>query len=136
MPKTKKRLDRSFLPKRSKLHYICGMYMTHFLFISGGEILLILFVVVMVFGADKIPEIAKGLGKGMRQLKDATDDIKREIQKSADKQGIDTSFISDIKKDVDEVKNNITSGLGSDLKDGVDQVKKGIDDVTGTIKRS
>ena len=98
--------------------------------------MLILFVVVMVFGADKIPEIARGLGKGMRQLRDATDDIKREIQKSADKQGIDTTFISDIKKDMDEVKNNITSGLGSDLKDGVDQVKKGIDDVTGTIKRS
>ena len=98
--------------------------------------MLILFVVVMVFGADKIPEIARGLGKGMRQLRDATDDIKREIQKSADKQGIDNTFISDIKKDMDEVKNNITSGLGSDLKDGVDQVKKGIDDVTGTIKRS
>ncbi|MCL4168235.1 UNVERIFIED_CONTAM: hypothetical protein GTU68_029519, partial [Idotea baltica] len=38
----------------------------------------------MVFGADKIPEIAKGLGKGMRSLKDATNDIKQEITKSAD----------------------------------------------------
>ncbi len=44
-----------------------------------------MFIVVMVFGADKIPGIAKGLGKGMRQLKDATEDIKQEIQKSADK---------------------------------------------------
>lgn len=87
------------------------------LFISGGEIVFILFIVVMVFGADKLPGIAKGLGKGMRQLKDATDDIKREIQKSADKQGIDTDFTKDIKKELNEVKKNV-------------------EDVTGTIRRS
>ena len=73
----------------------------HFLFISGAEIFFILFIVVMVFGADKIPGIAKGLGKGMRQLKDATDDIKREIQKSAD---VDTDFTKDIRKELNEVK--------------------------------
>ncbi|NQZ44024.1 MAG: twin-arginine translocase TatA/TatE family subunit [Flavobacteriaceae bacterium] len=87
------------------------------LFISGAEIFFIMFIVVMVFGADKIPGIAKGLGKGMRQLRDATDDIKREIQNSAEKQGIDTDFTADIKKELDEVKKNV-------------------DDVTGTIKRS
>ena len=88
-----------------------------FLFISGGEIVFILFIVVMVFGADKIPGIAKGLGKGMRQLRDATDDIKREIQKSAEKQGIDADITKDIRKELDEVKKNV-------------------DDVTGTIRRS
>ncbi|WP_394369468.1 Sec-independent protein translocase subunit TatA/TatB [Aurantibacter crassamenti] len=107
----------------------------HFLFISGGEIFFIMFIVVMVFGADKIPGIAKGLGKGMRQLKDATEDIKQEIQKSADKQGIDTSFIGDIKKDITDVKDNLTSGISDDLKKGFDGVKKSVDDVTGTIKR-
>ena len=90
--------------------------MTYFLFISGAEIVFIMFIVVMVFGADKIPGIAKGLGKGMRQLRDATDDIKREIQKSAEKQGIDTSITDDLKKELDEV-------------------KKGMEDVAGTIKR-
>ena len=106
-----------------------------YLFISGGEIFFILFIVVMVFGADKLPGIAKGLGKGMRQLKDATEDIKQEIQRSADKQGIDTSFVSDIKKDIDEVKNNVTKGIGSDMKKEIDAVKKNVDEVTGTIKR-
>jgi len=86
------------------------------LFISGAEIFFIMFIVVMVFGADKIPGIAKGLGKGMRQLKDATEDIKQEIQKSAEKQGIDTSFTDDIKNEIE-------------------QVKKNVKDVTGTIKR-
>lgn len=93
------------------------MYATISLFISGGEIFFIMFIVVMVFGADKIPGIARGLGKGMRQLRDATEDIKREIQKSAEKQGIDTSFTEDIKKELNEVKKNV-------------------DDVTGTIKRN
>ncbi|WP_298489120.1 twin-arginine translocase TatA/TatE family subunit [uncultured Maribacter sp.] len=92
------------------------MLALYFLFISGAEIFFILFIVVMVFGADKVPGIAKGLGKGMRQLRDATDDIKREIKNSADKQGIDTSFTDDIKKEIDEVKKNVS-------------------DVTGTIKR-
>ena len=92
------------------------MLATVVLFISGGEIFFIMFIVVMVFGADKIPGIAKGLGKGMRQLKDATDDIKKEIQKSAEKQGIDTSFTDDIKSEIEKVKKNV-------------------DDVTGTIKR-
>jgi len=103
----------------------------HNLFISGGEIFFIMFIVVMVFGADKIPGIAKGLGKGMRQLKDATEDIKQEIQKSADKQGIDTSFVSDIKKDIDDVKNNVSSGISKEF----DGVKDSISEVTGAIKR-
>lgn len=88
----------------------------HFLFISGAEIFFILFIVVMVFGADKIPGIAKGLGTGMRQLKDATEEIKREIHKSAEKQGLDTSITEDIQKELQDVKKNL-------------------DDVGGTIRR-
>ncbi|WP_224483582.1 Sec-independent protein translocase subunit TatA/TatB [Robertkochia aurantiaca] len=84
-----------------------------FLFISGGEIVFILFILVMVFGADKLPEIARGLGKGMRQLKDATNEVKAEIQRSAEKQGIDTEFSKDIKKEIDEVKDDIEDFTGS-----------------------
>jgi sec-independent protein translocase protein TatA len=108
---------------------------THFLFISGGEIFFIMFIVVMVFGADKIPGIAKGLGKGMRQLRDATDDIKREIQKSADKQGIDTSVITDIQKDIDDVKSSIDTGIAKDVKKGFGDIGKSIGDAAGSIKR-
>jgi sec-independent protein translocase protein TatA len=111
------------------------MHSTVYLFISGGEIFFIMFIVVMVFGADKIPGIAKGLGKGMRQLKDATEDIKKEIKESAEKQGIDTSIVEDFKKDIDDVKDNLTSGIGDDIKKGVTEVKKKVKDVTGTIKR-
>jgi len=89
---------------------------TTFLFISGPEIMVIMLIVVMVFGADKIPEIAKGLGKGMRQIKDATNDIKKEINESSEKHGIDTDISKDIKKEISKVKDNI-------------------DDLTGPIKR-
>lgn len=107
--------DGTFYFLGPKLDYICVMARI-VLFISGAEIFFILFIVVMVFGADKIPDIARGLGKGMRQLRDATDDIKREIQKSAEKQGIDTSFTKEIEKDIKDVKKNL-------------------EDVTGTVSR-
>ena len=86
---------------------------TTFLFISGAEIAFILFIVLMVFGADKLPEMARGLGKGMRVLKVATNDIKHEITKSADKNGIDTSIVTDVKKEIDKVKDNIDDFTGS-----------------------
>ena len=83
-----------------------------FLFVSGSEIIIIMLIVVMLFGADKIPEIARGLGKGMRQLKDATNSVKKEITESAKKQGIDTNIASDIKKEINKVKDNIEDIAG------------------------
>lgn len=90
------------------------MINTQFLFISGTEITFIMFIVVLVFGADKIPGIAKGLGKGMRSLKDATNDIKGEIQKSAHKNGIDNSMSNDVSEEINKVKAEI-----NDLTDSV-----------------
>ncbi len=88
-----------------------------FLFIGGPEIFIIFIIVLVVFGPNKIPEIARGLGKGMRQVKDATNEIKREINDSAKNQGLDTDIVADINKEVEEVKDNI-------------------DDLTGPIKRN
>jgi len=84
---------------------------THFLFIGGPEILVIGLIVVMLFGADKIPEIARGLGKGMRQLKDATNDIKKEINETSEKQGIDTNITKDITEEINKVKDEITGPI-------------------------
>ena len=91
------------------------------LFISGAEIIFILFIVLLVFGADKVPEIAKGLGKGMRQIKDATNDIKSEITKSAEKKGVDLDATKDIVKEIDNVKEKVKDNLG---------------DISGPIKRN
>ena len=57
--------------------------MTLFLFgISGGEIFVVLLIFLLLFGADKIPEMARALGKGMFELKKATDTIKQEINQT------------------------------------------------------
>ena len=53
-----------------------------FLFISGAEIVFIFFIILMIFGADKIPDIAKGMAKGIKKVKDATQEIKTEIKKA------------------------------------------------------
>lgn len=74
----------------------------------------ILFVVVMVFGADKIPEIARGLGKGMRTLKDATNDLKSEITKSAENNGIDTAqYTKPFTDEVQKIKDDMEETIGS-----------------------
>ncbi|MAN59110.1 MAG: twin-arginine translocase TatA/TatE family subunit [Flavobacteriaceae bacterium] len=83
-----------------------------FLFISGAEIVFILFIVLLVFGADKLPEIARGLGKGMRQIKDATNDIKGEITRSAQKQGIDVDITKDVRQEIDKVKDQVEEVTG------------------------
>jgi len=76
-----------------------------FLFISGQEIFIILLVVLLLFGANKIPEIARGLGKGMREFRKAADDIKREMNNHTD----------DIKKDLKDLDDNIKE-TNDDLK--------------------
>jgi len=53
------------------------------LFIGTPEILVILLFVVIFFGSKKIPELAKGLGKAMREVKDASNEIKKEIRDNA-----------------------------------------------------
>lgn len=67
----------------------------------------------MVFGADKIPEIARGMGKGMRMLKDASNDLKSEITKSAEKNGIDTSVTKDVQDELNKVKDELEDFTGS-----------------------
>lgn len=67
------------------------------LFISGSEIFIILLVVLLLFGANKLPEIARGLGKGMNEFKKATDDIKSEFNEHT----------RDIQNDVKSIKNDL-----------------------------
>ncbi|MBK9274104.1 MAG: twin-arginine translocase TatA/TatE family subunit [Flavobacteriales bacterium] len=51
--------------------------------VSGGELIVILLFVLLFFGAKGIPDIARTAGRTMRQLRDATDDVQREIRKGA-----------------------------------------------------
>jgi sec-independent protein translocase protein TatA len=52
--------------------------------LGGGQILLILALVLVFFGARKIPELAKGLGQGIKEFKKATREVTDEINHAAD----------------------------------------------------
>lgn len=66
--------------------------------LSIGEMLMIALAIVVLFGPDKLPEIARGLGEGVRKMRGAVDDIKTEIMKEAD------NPVSEIKKEIEKVK--------------------------------
>lgn len=50
--------------------------------LGGSEIVVILFAILLLFGAKRIPELARGLGRGIREFKDATNEIKSDLEKS------------------------------------------------------
>lgn len=52
--------------------------------IGGPELFFILVIVLLLFGADKLPELARGLGKSMREIKKATSGVEDEIRKAMD----------------------------------------------------
>jgi len=82
----------------------------YILFISGGELVLVMLLALLFFGSKAIPDIAKTLGKGMREFKKATNEIKRELDEQT----------SDIKKDI----NDVTSTVNRETS----EIKRGITD--------
>ena len=50
--------------------------------VGGGELMVIMLFILMFFGSKKIPELARGLGKGMREMKDAMNGVQSEIRQS------------------------------------------------------
>ena len=99
-------------------------------FISGSEIIIIFLVVLLLFGADKIPDIARTLGKGMREFRKVTNDLKREFNSSTT--GI-REEVEDLKKDMDKTKDELSGEFrkyvdDSDIIKDVNEIK---DDLKG-----
>src|SRR6476661_6011565 len=65
-----------------------------FLNIGTPELMLIMFVVLLMFGGNKLPELARGLGKGIREFKDASEGVKREIHRNINsvQEDLDTNY--------------------------------------------
>ena len=98
--------------------------------LGGSEIVLVFLAFLLLFGSSKIPEVAKGLGKGLREFKKATDDIKREINEHTGDMTKDiTESANSIKKNITE----ITSDLTSDLNESASQVNKDINEITSNL---
>ena len=73
-----------------------------FLNLGGGEVVLILIVILLLFGGKGVPNIARALGKGIREFKDAASGIQKDIQQSTG--GITNTIqehIQEVKKEVD-----------------------------------
>ena len=104
--------------------------------IGGGELVFILFIVLMLFGSDKVPEMARTMGKAMAQLKHATNDIKSEIQKGVEANGLDAKSLSDMtgnfNSQIDKVKNDL---MGDSITEAT-KVKEDIEEITGPVKRN
>jgi len=83
--------------------------------IGPVEMLVIFIIVLMVFGADKIPELARGLGKGIREFKKAANMVRNEILSETDNLKIENP----IKREIDEISNSINtdSALNMDFMD-------------------
>ena len=103
--------------------------------IGGGELVFILFIVLMLFGSDKVPEMARTRGKAMAQLKNATNDIKSEIQKGAEANGLDAKSLSDMTGNLTSDIGKATENLLGDTVTQANKIKEDIEDITGPVKR-
>ena len=75
---------------------------------GAGEIFLVVLAILLVFGPSKIPEIARGLGKFINEIKRASEDIKTEINREADR--------IDREKRLEEYKASLNEDMGNDEK--------------------
>lgn len=113
--------------------------------IGFSEIFIILLVVLLLFGADKVPEFARGLAKTIAQVKNATNEIKSEITKNVNEQKV----VQDIKENFsgeqlkkrlgyDDLKESMEQDTFNPVKNvqqEIEQAKEDIENLTGPIKR-
>ncbi len=99
--------------------------MPNLLFISGAEIFVVIFFVLLFFGSKAIPDVARTLGKGMREFKKATDEIKKEIDASTG--GIKKDF-EDIKSSITKETQSITSTINKETNSIAQDLNKTLDD--------
>jgi len=86
-----------------------------------GELIIVALVIVVLFGPDKLPSIARDLGQGVRKMKSAMEDIKTEVLKEAD------NPISEIKKEIEKVKESV------DKVNPMADVQKQIEDMKNSV---
>lgn len=81
-----------------------------FLNLGGGEVFVVLLVILLLFGGKGVPNIAKALGKGIREFKDAANGIQKDIQKS-------------------------TGGLTNVVEEHIQEIKKSTDSFSDDLKK-
>lgn len=110
--------------------------------IGAGELFFIILISIMIFGSKGIPDIARFMGKTMAQLKNASNEIKNEIHKSATDNGVDiNSLTGGISDEIKKAKESITKAVNpienitQDITNPIEKVKEDIENLSGPIKR-
>ncbi|MDR0714396.1 MAG: twin-arginine translocase TatA/TatE family subunit [Bacteroidales bacterium] len=83
--------------------------------ISGGEIFIVVLAILLFFGANKIPEFARMMGKGVREFRKATDDIKRELNDSS------SGVMDDVKAIRDDISGTLNKEIAAPVEDTVNE---------------
>ena len=98
-----------------------------FLNLGGGEVAIVIFIIILFFGSDKLPGLAKGLGKGIREINDAKNQIQNEIAKGTD------GFKEELNKHTSEIQAEINKA-GEGMKKQLEEAGKVIKDEGKTIE--
>jgi sec-independent protein translocase protein TatA len=108
------------------------IYLTFlFLNLGGGELFIIVLFIILFFGSDKLPEIAKGLGKGIREINNAKAQIQSEIQKST------SGFKEEIEKHTSQIRSeieNVEKTVKTKLNDTSTAIAEESKKITDTLK--
>lgn len=82
--------------------------------LGGGELLVIMLFILIFFGSNKIPDLARGLGKGMREVKDAMNGVQSEIRQT----------MNETERSVNMPPPSQSKAMGNELKEEIKDEKK------------
>ena len=100
------------------------------LFISGGEIFIILLFILIFFGADKIPEFTRMMGKGVREFRKATDDIKREFNENT------SGVMNDVRSIQQSLTDSLTKEIAEPMQETVSETERSFDEYVSETKKT
>lgn len=102
-----------------------------FLNMGGGEVFMIVLVILLLFGSDKLPGIAKSVGKGLRELNDAKNELQNQIEKNTG------GITEEIRKHTSEIQSEINKakeGVNKHIQEVAKHVEDEGETITDTLK--
>jgi len=107
--------------------------------IGGTEIILIMLFILMFFGSKSIPGIARSLGKGMREIQHASNEIRNEIKNSTDqikKDALIGNELNDTIRSLENKQQETFSKIDSEIKKAMTPIEKKVDETVAEIESS
>jgi sec-independent protein translocase protein TatA len=100
-----------------------------------GEIIIIVFFILVFFGSKEIPDLARTIAKMIKQVKHASNELKQEIVSSIDVQDVKEKIgLNDIQQEIDKAKRSVNNSLENSTAE-IKQTVEDFENLTGPIKR-